>query len=46
MPLMKELCDIGVLMINGRAQLFDDVDEAIEQHKSAMSGQIPEWAQN
>ena len=46
MPLMKELCDMGVLMINGRAQLFDDIDEAIEEHKLAMSGQIPVWAQN
>ena len=46
MPLMKELCDMGVLMINGRAKAFEDVDEAIEQHKAAMSGQIPEWTQN
>jgi ABC-type polysaccharide/polyol phosphate transport system ATPase subunit len=46
MPLMKELCDFGLLMVNGRAKLFDDIDEAIEQHKLAMSGQIPVWAQN
>lgn len=46
MPLMKKLCDIGIIMVNGRAKLFDDIDEAIEQHKLAMSGQIPVWAQN
>ena len=46
MSLMKELCDIGVLIVNGRAKAFEDIDEAIEQHKTAMSGQIPEWTQN
>ena len=46
MPLMKELCDIGVLLLNGRAKIFDDIEEAIEQHKLAMSGQIPVWAKN
>lgn len=44
MPLMSEVCDAGVVLIDGNAHWFDDVDEAIEVHESAMDGKLPEWA--
>lgn len=44
MPLMKDLCDCGVVLIDGRAKFFDDVSQAIETHNDAMSGNKPAWA--
>ncbi|MCK8463989.1 ABC transporter ATP-binding protein [Aliiroseovarius sp. S1339] len=45
MPLMKKLCNKGIVMINGHAKLFDEIDEAIETHEAAMKGATPDWAQ-
>ena len=44
MPMMKSLCDCGVVLIDGRAKFFDDVSQAIEVHSDAMSGNKPKWA--
>lgn len=44
MPQMKNICDSGVVMINTRARMFDDVEEAIAVHEAAMRGEIPDWA--
>ncbi|MDE9451490.1 ABC transporter ATP-binding protein [Aliiroseovarius sp. Z3] len=44
MHLMRELCDAGVVLINGHAQWFDDVDEAISTHEDAMNGIQPSWS--
>ncbi|WP_289043991.1 ABC transporter ATP-binding protein [uncultured Aliiroseovarius sp.] len=44
MPMMSEICDAGVVLIDGNAHWFDDVDEAIEAHENAMDGMLPNWA--
>jgi len=44
MPLMKSLCDCGVVLINGHAKFYEDITEAIEQHKNAMNCGTPDWA--
>lgn len=41
--LVKEMCDAAVVLVEGHARKFDDVDEAIAVHKSAMSGELPRW---
>lgn len=43
MPLMKELCDAGIVMINGHAKYYNDIEEAIETHEAAMKGALPDW---
>ena len=45
MPLMKKLCDKGIVMIDGQAKFFDDIDEAIETHETAMKGIKPDWVE-
>lgn len=40
MPLMKSLCDHGVVLVDGNAHWFDDVSEAIRFHEGVMSGKI------
>ncbi len=45
MPLMEQLCDAGIVMIDGQARYFEDVKEAIETHEAAMRGQQPNWVQ-
>lgn len=44
MPQMRETCDSGVVLIDGNAKMFKNVDEAISAHEAAMRGKIPEWA--
>ena len=44
MGLMNEICDSGVVLINGKAKLFNDVKEAIDVHNAAMTGSLPNWA--
>lgn len=36
MGLMREICDMGVVIVDGNAHWFDDVGEAIEFHESKM----------
>ncbi len=43
MPLMRQLCDLGIVMINGHAQWYEDVEEAIVVHETAMAGTLPDW---
>ncbi|TRD15444.1 ABC transporter ATP-binding protein [Palleronia caenipelagi] len=43
MPFMREICDLGVVMINGYAHWFEDVKEAIATHEAAMAGKLPDW---
>ncbi|WP_371170991.1 ABC transporter ATP-binding protein [Aliiroseovarius sp. 2305UL8-7] len=45
MPLMQQLCDTGIVMIDGQAQVYDDIKEAIAVHEAAMRGQNPDWVQ-
>lgn len=44
MGLLKDLCNCGIVLINGHAKYYADIDEAINVHKSAMVGQLPNWA--
>jgi len=44
MPLMRQLCDSGVVMINGHAKFYSEVGQAIDVHQAAMKGNNPEWA--
>lgn len=37
MPLMRELCQSGVVIIDGHATWYDDVEDAIKAHNDAMS---------
>jgi len=43
MPLMRQLCDRGIVMVNGYAQWYDDLEEAITTHEAAMAGTLPDW---
>ncbi|UWQ15779.1 ABC transporter ATP-binding protein [Aliiroseovarius sp. M344] len=43
MPLMKQLCDVGIVMINGHAKYYQDIDKAIDVHEAAMKGNVPDW---
>lgn len=43
MGLLRELCDRGVVLINGFARAFDDINEAIAVHEAAMRGALPDW---
>lgn len=43
MGLMRQLCDHGVVLIDGYARWFDDIEEAIATHESAMRGALPDW---
>ena len=45
MPLLKDLCDCGIVLINGHARYYTDIDETIQVHKSAMHGRPPSWSQ-
>lgn len=36
MPLMREICDSGVVLIEGRSYWFDEIDQAIEFHENYM----------
>lgn len=38
-PMVKRICDIGVVLENGYLQFYDDIDEAIEHHEFNM--QLP-----
>ncbi|GKY88624.1 ABC transporter ATP-binding protein [Sinisalibacter aestuarii] len=44
MPLMRQLCTCGVVMVNGSARMYDTIDEAIAVHERAMRGDLPDWA--
>lgn len=46
MQLMRRLCDSGIVMINGYAQWYDNVDDAIKVHNAAMTGTLPDWVAN
>ncbi len=37
LPQLKEFCDAGIVLENGKVTFFEDLDEAIEHHKKAMS---------
>lgn len=41
---LKRMCNSAIVLINGKAKMFDDLDNAIIIHQRAMSGIIPEWA--
>ena len=43
--LMRELCDSGALIVNGRAKYYEEVTEAIEDHTAVMNGNIPGWSE-
>ncbi len=36
MPMVKRLCNMGAVLENGKLEMFDDVDEAIERHEANM----------
>lgn len=40
MPLMKELCDRGIVLVEGNAHCFDDISDAIIFHQDVMAGRI------
>lgn len=46
MPLMRNICDSGLVLINGRAKMFEFVQNAIKAHEEAMKGNIPDWAKS
>lgn len=46
MPLMRELCQSGVVLINGVGRYFEDVADAIDAHQAAMQGKVPGWVQD
>lgn len=41
---IRSMCDCGVVLINGYAKLYDDLEEAITIHQNAMKGMTPAWA--
>jgi len=43
MPLIRELCAHGIVMINGHAMWYDNIDYAIRAHVAAMKGELPDW---
>ena len=44
MAMVRELCEMGAVLENGKLELYDDVDEAIERHEDNM-GSSPEGAE-
>lgn len=36
MRMVREICDLGVVLENGQLTLFDDIEEAIEHHEANM----------
>lgn len=46
MGLIRELCSIGAVLINSQARMYDDINEAIAVHESAMRGNLPAWARD
>lgn len=46
MPQMRNLCDHGLVLVNGFSKMYYDIEEAIEVHQGAMKGKIPDWAAN
>ncbi|WP_420857395.1 ABC transporter ATP-binding protein [Marivivens marinus] len=45
MPLLKQLCSTAVLLTEGRATFFDDIEDAIKAHEDAMSANRSEGRQ-
>lgn len=43
MPMVKRLCQAAVVLIDGNARYYDDLDEAVEVHEAAMAGYLPDW---
>lgn len=44
MPLVRQLCQKGVVVAEGNIRMYDSIDEAIQVHEAVMKGYIPEWA--
>ncbi len=44
MPLVRQLCQKGAVVVNGAVHMYDSIDEAIQVHEAAMKGSIPDWA--
>jgi capsular polysaccharide transport system ATP-binding protein len=44
MSQMKKMCDSGVVLANGNAKKYNDVEEAIFVHEEILNGKIPTWA--
>ena len=38
MPTVRELCDVGMVLENGRATYYEDLEEAIAHHETNMLG--------
>lgn len=40
METIRELCDVGLVLENGRLDFYEDIEEAIKHHNDNMSGKI------
>jgi capsular polysaccharide transport system ATP-binding protein len=45
MPLLKRLCDTGIVLIDGQAKTYTNISEALEVHEAAMKGHVPSWVE-
>ncbi len=41
MPMVKQLCDMGAVLEDGRLTMYDDVQDAIEHHQENMAAKKP-----
>ena len=41
LPMVRELCDMGAVLEGGNLTLFEDVNEAIDQHVANMKSNLP-----
>lgn len=37
MPMIRQMCNMGAVLANGKLQLFDDIEEAIRKHESLLN---------